>query len=113
MNKESLTDTHFHLDLNDDIALILERARKNNVQNFIISGCDLKGIKEGIEIINRYPGIYLTIGIHPDEIKDFHDDTISYLEKLLLENKKIIGIGEIIIIIKKIKKSKKEFLRLN
>lgn len=95
MNSNYLTDTHFHLDLEDDINKILENARRNDVCNFIISGCDLKGIKEGLEIINKYKDIYLTIGIHPDEINHFDDTTISYLEKLIQENKKIIGIGEI------------------
>lgn len=95
MNKNYLTDTHFHLDLKDDIDKILNEARENGVCNFIISGCDLKGIKEGIEIINKYSDIYLTIGIHPDEIKDFDDNTIAYLEDLIKNNKKIIGIGEI------------------
>ena len=95
MNNNYLTDTHFHLDLDDDIDKILEKARSEGVGNFIISGCDLKGIEEGIKIINKYEDIYLTIGIHPDEINDFDDTTISYLEKLIQENKKIIGIGEI------------------
>lgn len=95
MNSNYLIDTHFHLELSDDIDKILKEARDNDVRNFIISGCDLKGIKEGIEIINKYPDIYLTIGIHPDEIKDFNDETISYLENLIINNKKIIGIGEI------------------
>ena len=95
MNKNSLTDTHFHLELTDDIPSILKRAEDNNVSNFIISGCDMKGIEEGLEIINKYHNIYLTIGLHPDEVKDFNQNTIPYLEKLIKENKKIIGIGEI------------------
>lgn len=95
MNKNSLTDTHFHLELTDDIPSILKRAEDNNVSNFIISGCDMKGIEDGLAIINKYKNIYLTIGLHPDEVKDFNQNTIPYLEKLIKENKKIIGIGEI------------------
>jgi len=95
MNNEYLTDTHFHLELTDDIDQILENARKNGVGNFIISGCDLKGIEEGLEIIKKYENVYLTIGIHPDEMKDFDENTILFLEKLIEDNKKIIGIGEI------------------
>ena len=95
MNNNYLTDTHFHLSLNDNIDLILKNAYKNQVRNYIISACDLKGIEESLKIIKKYPTIYLTIGIHPDEIKDFNEDTISYLEKLIIENKNIIGIGEI------------------
>lgn len=94
MQNNYLTDTHFHLTLTDDISGILKRAKENGVNNFIISGCDLKSIQEGIEIINKYP-VYLTIGLHPDEISDYNENTISYLEELIKSNPKIIGIGEI------------------
>ena len=83
MNLNSLTDTHFHLTLNDDIDSILKRAKDNNVNNFILSCCDLNNIKEGLEIIKKYPNIYLTIGLHPDEIKDYNENTINYLEELI------------------------------
>lgn len=95
MKSNYLTDTHFHLDLDDNIDKILKESYVNGVGNFIISGCDIKGIKEGIEIINKYKEIYLTIGIHPDEINDFNDNTILYFQNLIKENPKIIGIGEI------------------
>ena len=95
MNKNSLTDIHFHLELTDDIDNILKRAKDNNVKNFIISGCDLKGIHEGLEIINKYDNVYLTIGFHPDEVDNFNNNSISYLKDLIKNNRKIIGIGEI------------------
>ena len=95
MNKNSITDTHFHLELTDDIDNILKRAKGNNVKNFIISGCDLKGIQDGLEIINKYDNIYLTIGFHPDEVDNFNINSISYLKDLIKNNRKIIGIGEI------------------
>lgn len=95
MNPNSLCDTHFHLNLSDDIENILKRAKENGVENFILSCCDLKSIKEGIEINKKYPNIYLTIGLHPSEIKDYNQDSLSYIEKIIKENKCIIGIGEI------------------
>ncbi len=95
MNKNSLTDTHFHLELSDDIPEIIKLAHEKNVCNLIMSACSLKDIKEALEIINKYPDIYLTIGIHPDSIEDFNDTTISYLSNLVKNNSKIIGIGEI------------------
>ncbi len=95
MNPNSLCDTHFHLSIKDDINGIIKRAQDNNVKNFIISCCDLRSIKEGLEIVKKYECIYLTIGIHPDEIEDYNKETISYLENLIISNPKIIGIGEI------------------
>lgn len=94
MNQNSLCDTHFHLMKDDNIDEIIKRAKDNNVSNFILSCCDLESIKYGLEIIDKYP-IYLTIGLHPDEINSFNNNTISYLEKIIKNNSKIIGIGEI------------------
>ncbi len=95
MNPNKLCDTHFHLTLSDDIDNILKRAKENEVENLIMSACDLKSIEEGIKIIEKYPNIYLTIGLHPDSVDDYNPDTISYLENLIKEYDKIIGIGEI------------------
>ncbi|MBR3660376.1 MAG: TatD family hydrolase [Bacilli bacterium] len=112
MKLNSLTDTHFHLNSEDDIEEIIKRARDNNVENLILSCCDLKNIEELLEIINRYPNIYLTIGLHPDEIDSFNDTTITYFEKLIKSNQKIIGIGEIGLDYYHNKDNKKEQIKL-
>ena len=95
MNNNYLVDTHFHLELADDVETILNDAIKNNVKRFIISGCDKKSIRDGLEIINRYDNVYMTIGFHPDECDNIDDSDLEYIEKLVNNNHKIIGIGEI------------------
>ncbi len=95
MNDNYLIDTHCHLNLTDDIDGILIDAKKNNVLKLIISGCDAKSIRDGLEIIYRYPEIFMTIGFHPDEVDNITDKDINDLEVLLKTNKKIVGIGEI------------------
>ncbi len=95
MKTDFLVDTHCHLSLTDDIDSILMDAERNNVKKIIISGCDKKSIRDGLEIIYRYPNIYMTIGFHPDEVDDLTDKDISDLETLIKTNKKIVGIGEI------------------
>ncbi len=95
MNNNYLIDTHCHLNLTDDIDGILIDAKKNNVLKLIISGCDKRSIRDGLEIVYRYPEIYMTIGFHPDEVDDLTDHDLEDLERLLKTNKKIVGIGEI------------------
>lgn len=95
MDNNYLIDTHCHLSLTDDIDGILIDAKKNNVLKLIISGCDKRSIRDGLEIIYRYPEIYMTIGFHPDEVDDLTDKDINDLEVLIKTNKKIVGIGEI------------------
>lgn len=95
MKTDFLVDTHCHLNLTDDIDSILMDAERNNVKKIIISGCDKKSIRDGLEIIYRYPNVYMTIGFHPDEVDDLTDKDIADLETLIKQNKKIVGIGEI------------------
>lgn len=90
-----LIDTHCHLDLTDDIDTMIMEADNNNVKKFIISGCDKKSIRNGLEIIYRYPSIYMTCGFHPDEVDELTDKDMEDLENIIKTNEKIIGVGEI------------------
>lgn len=89
------TDTHCHV-LSDkyynplDIILNLE---KDNIKRIIINGFDLKSTKEVINLVN-YDRVYGALGIHPDNILDFNNDNVKFIESNLC-NKKIIAIGEI------------------
>ena len=95
MNNDYLVDTHCHMSLTDDIDSIIIDAVQNNVKKMIISGCDAKSIRDGLEIVYRYPEIYMTAGFHPDEADNITDKDINDLEILLKTNKKIVGVGEI------------------
>lgn len=88
-------DTHLHLENNENIKSIIQEACNNNVKKLIISGCDKKGIIDAVEIINDNTDIYATIGFHPSEIELINDDDIKWLENLIINNEKIIGLGEI------------------
>lgn len=94
MNKY-LIDTHCHMDLTCDIDTLIMEAESNNVKKFIISGCDKKSIRDGLEIVYRYPSIFMTIGFHPDEVDDLTEKDLEDLEQIVKTNKKIVGIGEI------------------
>lgn len=95
MKNNYLVDTHCHMSLTDDIDSMIMDGEKNNVLKFIISGCDAKSIRDGLEIIYRYPSIYMTVGFHPDEVDELTDKDINDLEVLIKTNKKIVGVGEI------------------
>jgi len=90
-------DSHCHLskEYYEDLDEIINKAKENKVEKLIISGCDKKGIIEGLEIIDKYPNIYMTIGFHPSEANITTPEDIAWLETLLKSNKKIIGVGEI------------------
>ncbi len=90
-------DSHCHLskEYYENLDEIVNKAKENNVNTLIISGCDKNGIIEGLEIINKYNNIYMTIGFHPSEANITKEEDLIWLESLLKENKKIIAVGEI------------------
>ncbi len=90
-------DSHLHLsnDYYEDINKVIEEAYDKGVSFLIISGCDKKGIKESIEVANKFKNIYLTLGFHPNEANYIEEQDIKYLKEIVAKNKKVLAIGEI------------------
>lgn len=88
-------DTHCHISVEDydDIDKVIKDDFEK-VDKIIISGCEKSSIFESIEIANKYNNIFVTIGYHPDQVDVVNDNDLNDLEKLL-DNEKIVGIGEI------------------
>lgn len=83
-------DTHCHLDSREcnDIERVIKNVENNII---IVSGYDDDSNKEVIDLIEKYPNVYGTIGIHPSEVKT---SNLSIIEKYV-NHPKVVGIGEI------------------
>ena len=90
-------DSHCHLlkEYYENLDETINKAKENKVEILIISGCDKKGIIEGLDIINKYENIYMTIGFHPSEANITSEEDLIWLETLIKDNKKILAVGEI------------------
>lgn len=90
-------DTHCHISLDyyDDIDKVICDNINSGIDKIIISGCEEKEIESAINYITKYGMVYATIGYHPSEVLNVDDDDLIQLEKLILSNKKIVGVGEI------------------
>lgn len=88
-----MIDTHAHLFINDydNIEEVINKMENNII---IVSGTNINDNKEVIDLINKYKNVYGTIGIHPTEIDSKEEETLKFIEDNL-DNKKIVGIGEI------------------
>ena len=87
-----LIDTHCHLS-NDDYEN-LDQIIKNMEGIMITSGCNDKTNKEVLELVEKYPNVYGTLGIHPEEIDNLTNDSFKIIEENV-NNPKIVAIGEI------------------
>ena len=89
-------DTHCHLSKEDydDIDLVIQENRENFIDKMIVSGCTYESILESIELSRKYEDVYLSLGFHPSEVDVVDDEKLAFLDTLL-NNKKVVAIGEI------------------
>lgn len=94
-------DTHAHYDdsqFDNDREEILKKIYNAGVTKCVDVGCDIETTKKVIEIAKNHDFIYAICGIHPSEIwnsEEKIEEQILQIKKLILENKKIVAIGEI------------------
>jgi len=88
-----IIDTHCHLDdpkYDEDIESVLERARRQGVEKFIIPGADTRTLPRAVELAERYDFVYFAVGVHPYHAKYFDRESLSPYVK----HEKCVAIGE-------------------
>ena len=91
-----LVDTHCHIfrEYFDDIDTIIENAINNDVKMIIVNGVDRKSNEEVLKLVEKYDIVYGAIGIQPEELDDYDDDNLKFIEDHI-NDEKIIAVGEI------------------
>lgn len=107
------TDTHCHIykEYYEDIDEVLKRAQDVNIMRVINNGCSSNSNKEVLSLIDKYDNMYGALGIHPEEIDNFQDSDIYFIEENI-KNKKIVAIGEIGLDYHYTKENKEEQIKL-
>lgn len=88
-----IIDTHCHLDderYNEDIDEVLERAKANGVERFIIPGADPKTLLRAVELSEKYDTIYFSVGVHPYDAQNYNKEFL----KTFISHPKCVAIGE-------------------
>ncbi len=90
------TDSHCHLyhEYYEDLDFIIKESISNKVNRFINDGCDRESNEEVLKLVNIYDNMYGTLGIHPENVEDYKDEDLKFIEDNL-NNPKIVAIGEI------------------
>ncbi len=89
-------DTHCHLSMEDydDIDKVIEENKNALVEKIVVSGCSRESIDEVMDLKDKYDMVYVTIGYHSEYADTITESDLDSL-KTLLNEKKVIGIGEI------------------
>ena len=92
-----IIDSHAHINdvfFIDSAEQYINEAKKENVGLFLCVGWDLESSIKAVEIAKRFDEVFACVGIHPEEIKNMHKNDFDNIKKLL-DNKKVIAIGEV------------------
>lgn len=86
-----MVDTHCHINLSDypDIDDVIKRMDGNII---IVSGVDDKSNREVLELVKKYPNVYGTLGIHPEEASNSYD--LDFVRDHI-NDEGIVAVGEI------------------
>ena len=91
-----LIDSHCHVLSSEyeNVDEIIVNSLNNGVDKLIINGYDLKSSKEAASLANKYKNVYAAVGIGPENIDNVDDNVIDEI-KCLLDNEKVVAVGEI------------------
>jgi len=92
-----LIDSHAHLDFSQfdgDRAQALERAWAAGLVAIVNAGADLPSSRAGVELAQKQPRIYASVGIHPHDAKELTAEALAELESLA-RAPEVVAIGEI------------------
>lgn len=87
-------DTHCHLFLLDhQPADVVEASRAAGVDRLICVGIDPETSRRSAEIAASHPGVFSTVGLHPNSAGEMDDRVAADLEELL-SGPHVVGVGE-------------------
>ena len=93
----NIFDSHCHYcddKFNEDRDEVLKYLQENGVVAIIHAGAGLDTSRFGVEYSAKYPFMYTSVGVHPEEITDLPADYLQQLEEMA-KSPKVIAIGEI------------------
>lgn len=92
-----LFDTHAHIDDNrfkGETEQVIARAKEQGVSLLVNVGYDLLHARQSIELAEKYPFIYASVGLHPHDAKEADNVFWQEIYKLA-RHPKVVAIGEI------------------
>jgi TatD DNase family protein len=92
-----LIDTHCHLtfdQLAGDVDGVIGRSIEAGVDGFVTVATEPADMRNALAIAEAHENVWASIGFHPHNAKDVSDDDLATMEKLAVENGKIVAIGE-------------------
>lgn len=92
-----LFDTHAHYDdskFDKDRYEVIEKVHKSGVSYILNAACNISSSIDCIALAQEFDFLYAAVGVHPHNVSDLNDNTISTLADFANDSK-VVAIGEI------------------
>ena len=90
-------DSHAHYDderFDEDRETLIESLKEKGVDFVVNAAADMKSCHTSLQLAEKYPFIYSSVGVHPHDVKDLTETDIEEMRELA-KHKKVVAIGEI------------------
>ena len=91
-----LFDSHAHYNdkqFDSDRDELLSSMKKNGVGMIMNAADSIKSVEKVLEIAEKYPFVYASVGVHPENVGNMTDGDLGYLEEISA-HEKVKAIGE-------------------
>lgn len=92
-----IIDTHTHIydkQFEEDFDDVIGRI-ENQLEGIVSIGFDLESSQKSVELAKKYNFVHAVVGVHPVDISKYNDEVEKEIEKLVLNEEKVVAIGEI------------------
>ena len=83
-----------HPAFRDDVDEVIARAGGAGVASIVMTGTSVAESEAALGLVSRREKLYCTAGVHPHHARECGPESMSSLRKLILENQKIVAVGE-------------------
>ena len=93
-----LFDTHAHLNdpaFDTDREALMDSLAAQGVGLVMNAGCSLESSRDIVEMAEKYPWLYASVGSHPDSADEVNESVLEEYRKLCKLSSKVKAIGEI------------------
>lgn len=90
-------ESHAHYDdeaFDADREELLGSMQKAGISRIVNVGASLRGVKDTVELMEKYPFLYGAVGIHPDEVGELNEERLEWIRSLCALEK-TVAVGEI------------------
>ena len=90
-------DSHAHYDderFDEDREALIESLKEKGVDFVVNVAADMRSCHTSLQLAEKYPFIYSSVGVHPHDVKDLTEADIEEMRELA-KHKKVVAIGEI------------------